>query len=241
MSSPIVFYDVTRKNEGITDDSLLAVSPNTWRVRYALNIKGIPYKTVWLDYAEIGTAIKAIGAEPSGILPSGEPHYTVPTIYDPSTERIVTDSYEIIDYLEAQYPNTSPLFAPGTRTLQRAFIDTVVLPLSKMIFPVLVFDMIALCTETGAPVWRAARERTLGVTLEEVAAKGERREELISAFLKRLEEIGRWMDANGEGAVFLTGDAPSGADCDLAGWLTLWQRRRFEKYLRAFEKWQIVV
>ncbi|KAI0317449.1 hypothetical protein OF83DRAFT_1058663 [Amylostereum chailletii] len=224
MASPIVFYDVTCNNEGITHDSQRAVSVNTWRVRYALNIKGIPYKTVWLDYAEIKETIKALGAEPSGTSRSGEPRYTVPTIYDPSTKRTVTDSYKILDYLDAQYPDTPALLPPGTRALQQAFIQNVTTPLALTLFPVLVLDMLPMITETGAPVWRAMAEDMVGARLEQIVPQGEQRAGTIEAFLARLDAVGKAMGANGDGAVFLTGDAPSGADCDLAAWLTLWER-----------------
>jgi hypothetical protein len=50
--------------------------------RYALNFKGIPHKTVFLEYLEIEPLCKKIGAKPTG---ESSTQYTLPVIYDPAT------------------------------------------------------------------------------------------------------------------------------------------------------------
>ncbi|KAJ8699426.1 hypothetical protein PTI98_002541 [Pleurotus ostreatus] len=67
----IIFYDIPSSLEP------QAWSHNTWRVRYALNIKGIPYQTVWVEYPDIEAVCKKIGASPTG---EEAPHYTLPVI-----------------------------------------------------------------------------------------------------------------------------------------------------------------
>ena len=40
-------------------------------VRYALNYKKLPYKTVWIEFHEIGPVAKKVGAKPTRIKPNG--------------------------------------------------------------------------------------------------------------------------------------------------------------------------
>ncbi|KAJ7483558.1 hypothetical protein FB451DRAFT_1234964 [Mycena latifolia] len=79
MTPPIVFYDIpsTLPNK--------CWSPNTWKTRYALNFKGIPYKTSWVEYPDIEPLSREVGAAPTRNKPDGRPHYTLPMIHDPST------------------------------------------------------------------------------------------------------------------------------------------------------------
>ena len=229
----------------------------TQSCRYALNIKGVAHKTVWLDYSEVNDKIRSLGAEPTTVTPDGTPYYTVPTIYDPATQRTVTDSWTILAYLDEQYPQHL-LFPPSTRVLQRAFADLASLPLVKAFFPALLQDMVKTLTLTGAVAFRAARERQFGAPLEVIAATGGRREALLKEFLEKLEELGKFFQANRKEDVFIGGDKPIGVDCDLAAWLTTVERTvgkedklwkdvlvvdggRYEGFMKAFEKWQTVV
>lgn len=67
---------------------------------------------VWLSEA---LGIK-LGAKPDTM--AGKPWYTLPIIYDPSTDRVVADSLEIAKYLDEQYPETPNVIPPGTDALQ---------------------------------------------------------------------------------------------------------------------------
>lgn len=110
---PITYYDIKFANG-------LCNSPNTWRIRYApftlsntmypamltpirtyryaLNIKGLPYKTEWLSFLEIPKVLAAAG------IPKGDEFggYTLPAIVDPNTGKALQDSVPIIEYLDAQ-------------------------------------------------------------------------------------------------------------------------------------------
>ncbi|THU78683.1 hypothetical protein K435DRAFT_786154 [Dendrothele bispora CBS 962.96] len=46
----LVFFDIPSK--------IGAWSPNTWKTRYSLNYKGIPYKTVWVESPDIAKTLK---------------------------------------------------------------------------------------------------------------------------------------------------------------------------------------
>ncbi|KAG7091608.1 hypothetical protein E1B28_010627 [Marasmius oreades] len=136
MSSPIAidFYDIPSKLRGSS------WSPSTWRIRYALNYKQLPYKTTWVEYPDIEKTCKQIGAPPTSKKPDGSPAYTVPTIYDPNTGKSVSDSLKIMVYLEETYPSSPErsLIPPGTWGLQLALLSlgpTILGSFSQFILP----------------------------------------------------------------------------------------------------------
>ncbi|KZV86119.1 hypothetical protein EXIGLDRAFT_752980 [Exidia glandulosa HHB12029] len=114
----ITFYDT------ISNIEFKTVSLNTWRVRFILNYKKIPYTTVWLPYAQIATTIKALGAPPTSFMPDGRTRHTVPTIVDHTNgDKVVTDSWTIAQYLEAHFPDHEhALFPAGSLALQASFV-----------------------------------------------------------------------------------------------------------------------
>ena len=60
-------------------------------LRFSLNYKGIPYKTIWLEYLEIEGEYKKAGIEPSGKR-GGKDLYTCPGLVDPNTGAALADS-----------------------------------------------------------------------------------------------------------------------------------------------------
>ena len=75
--------------------------------------------TVWIEYAEIATVLKSIGAKQNKRI-DGSDAYTVPVVSDPNTGAIITDSLEIASYLEKTYPE-KPIFPHNSEALIRAF------------------------------------------------------------------------------------------------------------------------
>ncbi|KAJ7574088.1 hypothetical protein C8J56DRAFT_757479, partial [Mycena floridula] len=89
--------------------------------RYALNFKGLQYKTQWVEYCDIEQVSKALGAKPTDIK-ARKPLYTLPMIYDDSTGAMVTDSIAIAEYLDITYPEKSLLMPAGAYNLHMALI-----------------------------------------------------------------------------------------------------------------------
>ncbi|KAI0089591.1 glutathione transferase GTE1 [Irpex rosettiformis] len=112
---PIILYDAPSQR------SYKAWSPNTWKIRYALNYKGIAYRTEWTEYPDIEPLCKRLGIPPTDKKPNGGDRYTLPIIYDPSTNTAVGDSAKIAKYLDTAYPRTPRIFPPGTDAFQAAF------------------------------------------------------------------------------------------------------------------------
>ena len=83
--------------------------------RYLLNIKGVPYRTQWVEYPEIAPLIKSFGLPPNS---NARTPYTLPAIYDPRTKRAVMDSVEIAKYLDDEYPDTPAVTPKELRPFQ---------------------------------------------------------------------------------------------------------------------------
>lgn len=65
-----------------------------------LNLKGIPYKTEWIEYPDIAPTFKSFGIPPNA---EGIP-YTIPTIRIGSDEYVM-DSYKIATEIEQLHPS----------------------------------------------------------------------------------------------------------------------------------------
>jgi glutathione S-transferase len=217
-------------------------------IRLALNIKGIPYKTVWIEFFEIEAESKKVGAAPTGER-GGKPLYTIPFLYDPATRTAVSDSQEIVAYLERQYPTRPTLFPPGTRALQAAFVggdQSIIRRIADSSRPLIMPTILKSATEPG----QAYARKAYGAFLEQMMALTEEfLQEKADDILKALGEVDGWM---GAGAVFLTGETPSNADVWLAATLVsirnalgeeheFWKRiaaangGRWARYMAAFD------
>lgn len=164
MSSQIVFYDIGVASDG---GSRQTFSPSTWKIRYALNVKGLGFDTVWLQFHEVEPTIAKLGGKPTATKPDGTPWYTLPVIYDPSTKEVISDSRNIAEYLDRQYPTTQKL------VLDPAFEtewEGVVLKNISMNFPPSTF--MVLQNRASAPAARhirKIREAQFGGTLEDLS------------------------------------------------------------------------
>ncbi|PFH48510.1 hypothetical protein AMATHDRAFT_76671 [Amanita thiersii Skay4041] len=98
-------------------------NPNTWKVRYMLNFKGIPYKTEWVEFTEIAGKCKEMGIPPSGTNPDGSPSYTLPSIYDTDAKVGVSESHRIAEYLDKAFPSTPTVIPKGTEALVNVFVE----------------------------------------------------------------------------------------------------------------------
>ncbi|KAF7358443.1 Glutathione S-transferase-like protein ustS [Mycena venus] len=248
MSASIVFYDIpsTLPNK--------CWSPNLWKTRYALNFKGIPYKTVWVEYPEIEALCKQIGAAPTRNKPDGRPHFTLPVIHDLSTGAVISDSTKIAAYLDTTYPEKPVLMPAGTAGFHRAFEDAA----HALIAPIYPYGLPASHTKLNplsAEYFRRTREESWGKTLENLAPQGD--EDAIE--WKKLKDgfgkIDEWMRASGEGSLYVMGDAPCYADMWMAGyalWIKLvlpdkweeiqtWHQGRWAKLLKSLEEYETVV
>ncbi|KAK7458096.1 hypothetical protein VKT23_010002 [Stygiomarasmius scandens] len=110
----ITLYDLKSLRTG----SRRGLSLHTWKVRFALRFKGIAYTLHCIELEEVEATAKALGAPPTSKKPDGSPHYTVPFIHDSKTNKYISNSFDIVEYLDATYPETVTMIPPETRVLQ---------------------------------------------------------------------------------------------------------------------------
>ncbi|KAK4498916.1 hypothetical protein PRZ48_009426 [Zasmidium cellare] len=114
-NADITFYDIA------SAPPLKTFAPNPWKTRLALNFKGIPYQTKWVQVLDIAALRKGLGIPANRTLPDGTPMHTLPMIEDASTGKIVGDSFEIALYLDDAYPDSPKLLRQHTAGLTAAF------------------------------------------------------------------------------------------------------------------------
>lgn len=147
-------------------------SPYCWRAKLALAHKRLAFETLPWRFTEKDV-----------IAMSGQDR--VPVLID--GDRVVSDSWNIADYLENNYPHTPSLFGgPEGRSLARFvshWTETVmVMGIARMV----VADVHAVIHEKDREYFRASREARLGKSLEEVVAD---REAALPVFRQGLDPL----------------------------------------------------
>ena len=167
--------------------------------RYCLNIKGIPYKTVWVEYPDIEAVCKKIGASATDKRMDGTPLYTLPVIYDPNTMRAVSESAAIARYLDSTYPDTPRLIPEEADALVSAFIDAFWAALDWQFEPIILPVETTILRPASRPYFRETREKKLGCKLEEAAPPGsERLEECWAGVQRGVHKMACRLNASGQ-------------------------------------------
>ena len=158
--------------------------------RFILNLKGIPYRTVWLEYPDIEPTLAAHGIAPTHHLISKTQRYTLPAIIDPLTSTSLSDSLLIAEYLDSRPGARGPaLFPPSTRALQRAFAATYLGRLTPAIFQLIATRNASILSPRGQEFYTRTREAWVG-PLDALAPPGSKAHaERLAALLGLLDEI----------------------------------------------------
>jgi len=185
-----------------------------------LNIKRIPYKTVWVEYPDIEPLAVKFGIKPTNRRPNGEPFYTLPIIHDASTDVTVSESIDIITYLDRTYPDTPTLLPKGSQVLQAAFEPAMIAALAAEYAIMLPATHRILNTASQEFFWRTKNMGKLDTEGREVE------------HWKKLEDglgtIDQWLKRKEEGQRYIAGDTVSFADITLAARL-LWPKKVFRE------------
>ncbi|KAJ7160330.1 hypothetical protein C8R46DRAFT_1285980 [Mycena filopes] len=186
--SSIVFYDhIPTLGE--------TWSPNLWKTRYALNFKGLPFRTEWVEYPDIEELAEKIGAPPTSTKPDGRSHYTLPMIHDLSTGAIVVESGKIAAYLDATHLALYTAFESAALAITPAIGVFAVPPSALMLNP------------RSRAYFETTRALLFGKPLTEVTPRADS-EAYAPAWQKFQDVFGKfdaWIRANGEGSVYMTG------------------------------------
>ncbi|PPR05025.1 hypothetical protein CVT24_010218 [Panaeolus cyanescens] len=210
----IIFYDIPSTLPGT------AWSPNTWKTRYALNYKGIPYKTEWVEYPDIESHCKSLSILPTMKKDDGSDYYTLPAIWDTATGAKVSDSYAILEYLEKTYPDRPTLFPDNTKGLHLSFIvalrNTGITALVPFLIPA---ECEKLNPKSKEYFYRTRSEKFVK-PLETTLPTGEEGEKQWAKFKGALDIIDGWYAATDYLGPFLMGDKVGFGDVLVASYLT---------------------
>ncbi|KAI9029929.1 hypothetical protein CLU79DRAFT_842858 [Phycomyces nitens] len=216
---PIQFYDLLLPAIGETP-----WSPNTYKTRFSLNIKGLSYETVWVTFEDVPNVIPKITfvlykkkywsqvylliVSKTGEVP------TVPIIVDVEKDKVIQDSFKIAKYLETTYPETPSLFHGDEKlhqSLQETFEDCLAGPL----FYLVLLKAIKFCGDEEAQAkLKKSREVKYGVTVEQLTGNPKEHIETINKKLKSANDIL-------SDSLYLTGSKVGWADVVLASCLKM--------------------
>jgi glutathione S-transferase len=236
MSQEIVLYDLpsTAKEN--------AWSANVWKVRYTypyvlllvlnasmihpvrfvLNIKKLPYRTVWADFHDLKRFAAEIGCAATSKWADGSLKYTVPMIKDPNTGKVMADSFKIVEYLDETYPDTPRMMLPGATSLYMA--------MEVALRPSFPLALVAHCIGSQFHIikpeskqwYRMTREKALGDRkLEDLVLQGAALDKLLIEVEKGLAAVASWY--KDESTLTLVGDSLGFADLLLCSYL-IWFR-----------------
>ncbi|MGO2132356.1 MAG: glutathione S-transferase N-terminal domain-containing protein [Halomonas sp.] len=178
-----VLYELSGIEEG------LLFSPFCWRVRYALAHKGLEVETRPWRFTEKEALAFAR-------------YDKVPVLVD--DDEVITDSYEIMRYLDRRYPE-APLLGEGmAETRGHFFKHYAERALAPAMIRIIIMDLLNAIHPDDRSYFRESREKRFGCTLEELHSPSRGASQLTAA----LEPLrGQLMESK-----FLDGQAPAGAD-----------------------------
>jgi glutathione S-transferase len=176
--------------------------------RYVLNLKQLPYKTVYLEFPDIKGVLQQAGASPTIDIDGGLV-YSLPTIIDDATGVAVCDSFKIAEYLDKQYPETPRAFPQGSEALQAAFYDQF-LRMFLILAPVFITKTPSVLNPVSYEYYHRAREEMFGKPFGEIMPVGEELDRLWKETEGFFDLLGGWY--GGSGGPYFMGDIPSFAD-----------------------------
>lgn len=184
-------------------------------VRLALNYKGIPFNTIWVEFPDIASVCKEMGVAP---VPNSNIPHTFPVIYDPSTKAFISDSEAIARYLDEKFPNAPKLIPAETDTLHAsfdaAFMSTLLLKWLYLFIPALNSQL----SHKSQEYFRSTREAVFG-KLEDMAPVGPVRDRRMKDLQDALSTIAKWHEMDGVPKKFVIGDKMCYADLTIAAFL----------------------
>lgn len=178
-----VLYDLCGCDEG------LRFSPYCWRVRYALAHKGLDFNTRAWHFTDKEALAFA-------------DYDKVPVLVDGETT--VTDSYEILRYLDRAYPE-SPLIGDGLAAARtRFFKHYAERALAPAMMRTIIMDLYNAIAPRDRDYFRETREKRFGRTLEEFHSPAKGLAQLDAALAPLRGQL--------EDGDFIDGEAPAAAD-----------------------------
>lgn len=198
--------------------------------RYALNYKGLPLKTEWIEYPDIADLYPKLGIKATA-QKGGKPYYTLPVIHDPNTGSTISESAAIVKYLDKTYPQTPVLFPKGTDAFQAIFVRWCGVEVSNNVHDVVVAAVWKILPERSQVFFRTTREANHGKKLEDILGEEEWR-----ATEEGFRRLDKFLAVNGAGADELVmGDQVCFADIQIAS-ILVWAKRSLGEDSEAWKR-----
>ncbi|CAJ2510512.1 Uu.00g133210.m01.CDS01 [Anthostomella pinea] len=199
-ASEITLFDLPSKGTCWTWNS------NPWKTRLALNYKGVPYETEWVEYPDIKPRLLEH-------FPTTTPFYSIPTVCMPNGKWIM-DSVKIAEELERRHPEPSLHMDSAYHGKLKDMMPRIMAALRGVYTPLIPQRLL---TERSIPYWNETREKFLGMPLAQLARE-HGGEGAWKAATPLLQEVTGWLKDNGEGP-FFRGKTVSYADFVWAAFL----------------------
>ena len=139
---------------------------DSWLARLLLNYKEIPYKTEWIDLADIAPRLESYGVKPNPPETAGAAvgvQYTLPAI-QLSDKTFIMNSFKIATYLESQYPERPLRLEEGFFEEAQGLVFKSAVPLFPEYMPCIRDNLV---TEHSLPYWKKSREGLFGMSIDE--------------------------------------------------------------------------
>jgi glutathione S-transferase len=209
--SKIIFYDLASTKPNFP------WSANTWKTRFTLNYKGLPYRTEWVEFPEIESKCKEMGIAPTATKPDGSPQYTVPAIWDPSTKTGLAESYHIAEYLDKTYPDTPRVLFDGMEEYTQVLAGPAGLPELRNLVLFVVPFLLPLLNPVSQEYYVRKLEGLIGKKWEDILPTGKAREEAWAQVKKGFDIVDALLQKNG--GPYARGEQISFVDFSLGGML----------------------
>ncbi len=222
----------------------------TYSRRYCLNLKGLDYKTEWVEFPDLAPLYKKLGVEPTVKNADGSPRASIPLIYDPCTETYLTDSAVIAEYLDKTYPEP-PIFPNNTCAIQ-LLLESVYIGHLRPIIPLIMPAACDTLNPRSAEYYRSERLESLLKDVGNPLPK----EVYWAQYRDSLGEVAKWYSKTD--GPFLLGHTVSWGDFVVASaiiWLrviwgensqewkdiTLWHGGRIGDLMLALQKYEKIM
>ncbi|KAF2688249.1 hypothetical protein K458DRAFT_415278 [Lentithecium fluviatile CBS 122367] len=256
-SNPLILYDISSPIQP------RPYAPNPSKARFALSFKRVPFKTTWVDILDIPDVRKGVGCPAVRKLDDGSDFYTLPMLRDPTSGRILGDTFDIANYLEDMFPDSGGrLFPPdSTRTglnYESPHKDTVfIAPLTShqegskneayarfnmhvdatfTAHVMLVAQFTPFNANTADAVRALFMKRAHLSSWDDICILGEAREQLKAAFKEALTLLAQLFMVHETGP-YLEGKQPTYADMIVGGWLNYLSALIPEEEWKDFRTW----
>jgi len=177
-------------------------SYNPWKIRLALNFKGIEYQTKWVEYPDLEPTLSS-HVPPN---PPSQASYTSPSVQFPDGSYMM-DSKSIVKVIEKEHPEPSlHLDSPLLAKIEE-LVPKLNEPLRNYWMPLVATKLLS---ERSTEYFLAVKLKKVGKTVEQMREEFGDGEAVWAKVLPTISELGDLLESNG--GPFLMGETPSYAD-----------------------------